>query len=522
MKNPPIDSSAACRELFQATPNAILFVDEAGRIVLANPACDTLFGYAPESLQGQNVNTLVPEGFSESVRRRAEAATGQQRRPMRQGRELVARHADGCELPVNISFTPLIAEGRHLIACSAARDLRGRSPDSVDARLQSAALQFAASGIVITDPSGTILWVNPAASAITGYSPDELVGQNVRVLKSGEHGEEVYADLWETISSGRTWSGKIVNRRKDGSVYLEEQTIAPVLGDNGSVTHFVAIKQDVTEQQRTQAALAHAHEELAARVIEIEGLNRLLREDKSRMDAEFRLGRQVQRRLLPEAPGGWHDVDLAVSSVPCFEVSGDYHDFIDLPDGDLGLAIGDVSGKGMGAALIMSSAQAALRIAAPTEPDLARLFARLDELLLRTTPRAKFATFFFARFNRREGVLRYVNAGHNPPFVYSRGELTRLEATGPPLGIMGGATFREECIPFDVGSTLFLYSDGFNEAENPDGEEFGMQRWEALVRESADRAASEASGFLTEAIVRFEGGRPPTDDKTLVVFRRAE
>ena len=87
---------------------------------------------------------------------------------------------------------------------------------------------------------------------------------------------------------------------------------------------------------------------------------------------------------------------------------------------------------------------------------------------------------------------------------------------------MGGATFREECIPFDVGSTLFLYSDGFNEAENPDGEEFGMQRWEALVRESADRAASEASGFLTEAIVRFEGGRPPTDDKTLVVFRRAE
>ena len=191
MKNPPIDSSAACRELFQATPNAILFVDEGGRIVLANPACDTLFGYAPESLQGQNVNTLVPEGFSESVRRRAEAATGQQPRPMRQGRELVARHADGCELPVNISFTPLIAEGRHLIACSAARDLRGRSPDSVDARLQSAALQFAASGIVITDPSGTILWVNPAASAITGYSPDELVGQNVRVLKSGEHGQEV-------------------------------------------------------------------------------------------------------------------------------------------------------------------------------------------------------------------------------------------------------------------------------------------------------------------------------------------
>ena len=522
MKTPPIDSSAACRELFEATPNAILFVDEAGRIVLANPACDTLFGYAPESLQGQNVNTLVPEGFSESVRRRAEVATGQQPRPMRQGRELVARHADGCELPVNVSFTPLIAEGRHLIACSAARDHRERSPDSVDARLQSAALQFAASGIVITDPSGTILWVNPAASAITGYSPDELVGQNVRLLKSGEHGPEFYADLWGTISSGRTWSGKILNRRKDGSVYLEEQTIAPVLGDSGSVTHFVAIKRDVTEQQRTQAALAHAHEELAARVIEIEGLNRLLREDKSRMDAEFRLGRQVQRRLLPQAPGGWHDVDLAVSSVPCFEVGGDYHDSIDLPDGDLGLAIGDVSGKGMGGGPDHVERPGG---ASDRGADRARSRASLRSTrraLACTTPKAKFATFFFARFNRREGVLRYVNAGHNPPLVYSRGELTRLDATGPPLGIMGGATFREESIPFDVGSTLFLYSDGFNEAENPDGEEFGMQRWEALVRESADRIASESSGFLTEAIVRFEGGRPPTDDKTLVVFRRAD
>ncbi len=275
------------------------------------------------------------------------------------------------------------------------------------------------------------------------------------------------------------------------------------------VTHFVAIKRDVTEEQRTQDELAHAHEELAARVTEIEALNRLLHEDKNRMDAEFRLGRQIQRRLLPEPPGDWHDVDLAVSSVPCFELGGDYHDFIDLPDGDLGLAIGDVSGKGMGAALIMSSAQAALRVAAPTEPDLARLIARLDALLFRTTLKAKFATFFFARYSRSGGVLHYVNAGHNPPLVSSRGTIMRLEATGPPLGIMGGSSFREASCPFEVGSTLYLYSDGFNEAENPDGEEFGLNRWEALVGESAHLSVSESSRFLTEAIARFEGGAGP-------------
>jgi diguanylate cyclase (GGDEF)-like protein/PAS domain S-box-containing protein len=148
--------------------------------------------------------------------------------------------------------------------------------------VQTTALRSAANGIMITDRSGRIVWVNPATCRITGYSREELLGQHTRILKSGEHDDEFYRDLWETVTGGETWSGTIVNRRKDGTHYHEEQTIAPVSGDEGQISHFVAIKQDVTEQRRTQEALEQAHAELAARMSEIETLNLRLRDQALR------------------------------------------------------------------------------------------------------------------------------------------------------------------------------------------------------------------------------------------------
>jgi diguanylate cyclase (GGDEF)-like protein/PAS domain S-box-containing protein len=132
--------------------------------------------------------------------------------------------------------------------------------------------------VVITDPTGTITWVNPAATTITGYASDELVGKHTRMLKSGAHDPEFYAKLWRTVLRGETWSGTMVNRRKDGSLYHEEQTIAPVLDDAGLASHFIAIKRDVSAERRTHDALARVHEDLAARVTEIESLNQKLGE----------------------------------------------------------------------------------------------------------------------------------------------------------------------------------------------------------------------------------------------------
>jgi protein-histidine pros-kinase len=144
-------------------------------------------------------------------------------------------------------------------ALQEAEDLRARKLAQTQLHLQSAALTAAANAIVITDRQGRIVWVNPAFSRLTGYSSQEAVGQNPRLLKSGNHDQRVYYDLWKTILSGHVWSGEIVNRRKDGSLYTEEQSITPVKNDDGKISHFIAIKQDITERKQVEQAL-HARD----------------------------------------------------------------------------------------------------------------------------------------------------------------------------------------------------------------------------------------------------------------------
>src|ERR1035437_60701 len=124
-------------------------------------------------------------------------------------------------------------------------------------RLRSTTLEAAANGIVITDRQGTIVWANQAFSTMTGYSKEEVLGKNPRLLKSGEQPESYYAELWSTISSGKVWQGEIVNRRKDGTTYTEEMTITPVTQDLGSATdtYFIAINQDITERKQAEESL---------------------------------------------------------------------------------------------------------------------------------------------------------------------------------------------------------------------------------------------------------------------------
>src|SRR5258708_15970075 len=152
--------------------------------------------------------------------------------------------------------------------------------------------------------------------------------------------------------------------------------------------------------------------------------------EKQRMEQELALGREIQSRLLPSAPVDVKGIELGALSLPCYEVGGDYFDFLELPGGDLGLAIGDVSGKGVGAALIMSSVQAALRVAAPIEDDLARLVARLNALIFRSALGRKYATFFFARYTPPTAVLRSVNAAPNPPYIIAGNALTETRSAG--------------------------------------------------------------------------------------------
>lgn len=243
--------------------------------------------------------------------------------------------------------------------------------------------------------------------------------------------------------------------------------------------------------------------------------------EKNRMERELQLGREIQSRLMPSPPCDVPGIELAARSVPCYEVGGDYYDFIEFPNGDLGLVIADVSGKGVSAALIMSSIQAALRMGAPLEDDLASLMARLNALLFRMAGGRKYVTFFFGRYRPGSGELQYVNAGHNPPMlVTADGSIEQVASTGRPIGILPDAVYREGTLQIPMGATLFLYTDGLNEAANPQDDEFGMDRLRAVVSAAALEPLDAFAPRVLEAVHAFEEGAHATDDKTLVVLRR--
>ena len=242
--------------------------------------------------------------------------------------------------------------------------------------------------------------------------------------------------------------------------------------------------------------------------------------EKNRMERELQLGREIQGRLLPPPPCGIVDTQLAARSVPCYEVGGDYYDFIEFSDGDLGIAIADVSGKGVASAMIMSSMQSALRVAALMETNLVSLMTRLNALLFRMAGGRKYVTFFFARYTPSTGEMRYVNAGHNPPILVAGDNLERLGSTGRPIGILPESSYEEARTMLPPDSTLVLYTDGLNEANSPDEQEFGMDRLEKLIADTSREEIEPMADALLETVAAFENGAHASDDKTIVLLRR--
>jgi diguanylate cyclase (GGDEF)-like protein/PAS domain S-box-containing protein len=235
-----------------------------GVITSWNRAAEKMYGYTRDEVVGRDLSFLVPpERQAEIPAVMERILNGQSIENLETERLTKA----GSVLDVSVSISPIKDASGHITGASAiARDITFRKRAEEQLKLQSAALEAAANAIVITDFRGTIQWVNPAFTTMTGYSAEEVLGKNPRLLKSGLQPQSYYANLWSTISSGRVWHGELVNRRKDGTTYVEEMTITPVIRDaqNPANRYFIAIKQDISERKQSEKARQQAEDKYRA------------------------------------------------------------------------------------------------------------------------------------------------------------------------------------------------------------------------------------------------------------------
>jgi sigma-B regulation protein RsbU (phosphoserine phosphatase) len=280
-----------------------------------------------------------------------------------------------------------------------------------------------------------------------------------------------------------------------------------------TVGRFTAEDQDFLEKLSGHMAMALENARLHRTALE-----------KQRMERELEMARGIQRSLLPEAPPVIPGYELAVSNTPCFEVGGDYYDFLNLGPQTLLLVIADVEGKGVSSALVMSNLQATLRALVTHLHSLEVLALSLNEMICNDTKSKKFLSIFLGLLDTRRNGLHYINAGHVPPVVVSgeTGEYHLLQAGGTVVGLFPDSEYARGSAKLKPGDILVLCTDGITEPCNLEEEEFGSERLADCVSRNRHKTADEIIEAVHEEVNAFSFGGVHTDDKVLMLLKVTE
>ena len=331
----------------------------------------------------------------------------------------------------------------------------------------------------------------------------------------------------EVVTNGKsvlTSDAQADPRFAGGTVMLQgvRSVLAVPLGVGTNVFGIVYADSPLAEGRFTEDHLKVLTTLASVAAIRVENA-RLTEEqmERERLEREQQVASEIQQRFLPAAAPVVNGYELQGISFPCYEIGGDYYDFIQREDGKLVVALGDVSGKGTAAALLMSSLHAAVHAHTEIHDSLAKTIGAVNRYLVESIPANRFVTLFYAELDPKNGALSFLNAGHNPPLiVHSGGTMEQLAAGGLPLGIMPDADFREGRTQLHHGDVLVIYSDGVSEATNPGGEEFGPTRLYEVVARNMDASAGGIRDRIESALTKFCQGTPAADDITLVICKR--
>jgi PAS domain S-box-containing protein len=469
----------------------VAVTDPEGSLIYVNDKFCEISGYAREELLGRNHNVVNsgchPKSFFDDLWK-----TISEGRIWR--RAMQNRSKNGNHYWVDTTIVPFLSDhGKPERYMTIQTDITERRREQETLERLYNAVDQTADAVFITNRDGVIEYVNPSFETTTGYSRTEALGRTPRILKSGIHDSDFYRRLWQKILHGEVFQATTTNRRKNGELYYAGQTITPMKDLDGHVTHFVSVLRDVTERIRMQER-----------------------------EIEMHYASLVQKKLYPEAAPQIDGFDIAGAVFPAEATSGDYFDYLRMAKGELGVAIGDVCGHGLGPALIMAETRAYVRSLALRRAELHEMLGPINDWLNADLEEGSYVTLLLARIDISSKKLVYTNAGHTPGYLISgSGELKAvLQSTGFPLGMFPESRYGSgEDLVMASGDLLVLITDGIPEAESPDGEAFQEKRLLEVIRAHLEEPAELVVRHVERAIHEFTGGAKPSDDLTIVVCK---
>jgi sigma-B regulation protein RsbU (phosphoserine phosphatase) len=479
----------------------IMITDADATITHVNPAFELMTGYSRHEVVGKNPRLLKSD--------RHDAGFYQQlwetisRGGLWRG-AFVDRKKDSTLYDVDSTIAPIReADGTLAGYVAVARDVTlqrnaEKALRNSESRLRTI-FESATDGIFTVDEDGAIESVNASIEAMFGYAVGELVGHPVATLLPPFAGYEASA-LQGGLRPGEAELPlgvvrELIGRRRDGTTFRMDLMLNELLLEGRRL--FAGFIRDATERHarlEAERSVLHTNEEL-------------------------RLARAIQQRYYPTFAPAVSGFDIAGASHPAEQAGGDYFDYLPMAGGQLGLVIGDVSGHGLGPALLMSQTRACLRALLLRTQDVSDLLTRLNTFLVADCGEEQFVTLFIARIDPTARTLSYASGGHQCYLLRADGHVENLAATGIPLGMMPGPMRGAPELSLHPGDLLLMVTDGIEETESPDGRELGHARVLEVAQANRHRPASEIVTALFSAAGAFSAGRAQQDDITAVVAK---
>ena len=351
--------------------------------------------------------------------------------------------------------------------------------------------------IAVLDCKGTIQFVSPACERVLGMSAEALTGSDWFGLAHEGERERLRSEFGQGVGQdGKQFAIKGRFTAADGSERVMDITASNLLADE-AIAGVVINARDITERLKEQAAM-HESEE------------------------QFRVAREIQQHLFPRKAPQLDGFDIAGASRPAAATGGDYFDYLSISDSQLALAIGDVSGHGIGPAMLMAETRAYLRILTRNRNDLSLILTRANTMVGEDVGEERFVTMLLAKLDPEKGTLVHASAGQSPAFILgSDGAVkSELRRTGMPLGVMRDAEYTvSKPLRLVKGDVLVLLTDGLEEAANPEGELFGVDRILETVHRNRQSKAAKIVESVFETLKEFSGNTEQVDDLTMIVAK---